>query len=458
MHNTAPGASEVNMAPASEKPPTRPGSSASDPDAGDEPGPGRHTAAADGAHLDTWRGWLVVAAASTSLFMYMGVIYSWGVLQARMADARGYSLTTLTFVGSLATSFMVSLCILVGKLVRKFGYTRPALVGAVLLGLGEFLSSWAVGHLWALFLTHGILFGIGGGLTILPCSTAPLQWFRKYRGLATGIVFGGGSLGAAVMGVASSELVNKVGIEWTFRILGFMLWALCLPAAYCIKQPLLSKSCVPQLQWYRWREPKFILLLVGGAIACFPLFVPPYFIPIFARSVGNSGSSSSSSSGSTAVVALTIWNLASTLGRVFAGYSADSFLGPLNSLTISLLLCGASALAMWPFVTNMGLLVSFTIINGIGCGSFFSLFPLAVETTFGSLNTMGILPILWQAWIFGYFLGTPIAARLYSAAGTGTDVSLYRPAAYYAGTASFVGMLFMLAVRLMNSRKVFAKA
>lgn len=147
---------------------------------------------------------------------------------------------------------------------------------------------------------------------------------------------------------------------------------------------------------YRWREPKFVLLILGGAIACFPLFVPPYFIPIFARSVG--------SSGSTAIIALTIWNLASTFGRVFAGYSADAFLGPLNSLNISLLFCGVSALAIWPFVTNMGLLVFFTIINGVGCGSFFSLFPLAVGTTFGAPNTMGILPILWQAWIFGYFL------------------------------------------------------
>jgi len=37
----------------------------------------------------------------------------------------------------------------------------------VLLGLGEFLSSWFSGHLGALFVTHGILFGVGGGLTIL---------------------------------------------------------------------------------------------------------------------------------------------------------------------------------------------------------------------------------------------------------------------------------------------------
>ncbi|GAB0132785.1 hypothetical protein EsDP_00001211 [Epichloe bromicola] len=394
-------------------------------DTGDESGLGsRVTLSKDEAQFDTWRGWIVVTAASCSLFMYMGVIYSWGILQAKMADTRGYSLTTLTFVGSLATSFMVSLCILVGKMVRKHGYRNVALVGAVFLGLGEFLSSWVVGQPWALFITHGILFGVGGGLTILPCSTAPLQWFRKYRGIATGIVFGGGSLGAAVMGVAANELVDEVGVEWTFRILGFML--------------------------YRWREPKFIVLIIGGAIACFPIFVPPYFIPVFARSV--------SSSGSTAIIALTIWNIASTFGRVFAGYSADSFLGPMNSIVISLFLCGVSGLCIWPFVDSLGLLIFFAIVNGVGCGSFFSLFPLAVGTSFGAPNIMGILPILWQAWVFGYFLGTPIAARLYSLSGTGSDVSLYRPAAYYAGAASFVGMFFMLTLRFMNNRTMLTRA
>lgn len=149
------------------------GSSASD--TGDESGlESQDITPKDEAHLDTWRGWVVVFAASMSLFMYMGVIYSWGILQAKMADTQGYSLTTLTFVGSLATSFMVSLCIIVGKLVRKFGYRKTAMAGAVFLGLGEFLSSWVVGHLWALFITHGILFGVGGGLTILVCYYVPV--------------------------------------------------------------------------------------------------------------------------------------------------------------------------------------------------------------------------------------------------------------------------------------------
>ncbi|KAG6097832.1 hypothetical protein E4U31_004901 [Claviceps sp. LM219 group G6] len=401
-------------------------------------------------HHDTLRSWIVAIAASVSLFMYMGIIYAWGILQTKIADSRGYPLTTLTFVGSLATSFMVSLCILVGHLVRRFGYREVALAGAVFLGLGEILSSWVVGHLWALFITHGILFGVGGGLITLPIATAPLQWFRKYRGLATGIVFGSGSLGAAVISVVTHELVDKVGVDWTFRVLGISLWVVCIPAAWCIRQPLLGKTSIPQLQWYRLREPKCIILLLGGAIGCFPLFVPPYFIPVFARSV--------SSSASTGLIALTVWNLASTFGRVFAGYSADSFLGPMNSMVVSLFLSGVSSLCIWPFVDSLGLLVFFAIVNGVGSGSFFSLFPLAVTSTFGASNVMGILPIMWQAWIFGYFLGTPVAAGLYSLSANVSDVASNRPAAYYAGAVCFVGMFLMLAIRFMNNKTILTRA
>lgn len=136
------------------------------------PGPESETATPlknDDDAVDGWRGWVVVAASSCSVFCYMGVIYSWGILQAKIAEQTSLSLTSLTFVGSLATSFMASVSILVGKAIRRFGYRKTAFAGAFLLGLGEFLSSWVVDRLGALFFTHGILFGVGGSLTILVC-------------------------------------------------------------------------------------------------------------------------------------------------------------------------------------------------------------------------------------------------------------------------------------------------
>ena len=155
---------------ADEKPPTRPepvarAMSQSDEETGSESQ--QETAAKEKPRFDSWRGWVIVAASASSLFVFMGVIYSWGILQADLARKSHMSLTTLTFVGSLATSFMTSICIFVGKAVRKFGYRKTAIAGAVLLGLGEFASSWVTHNLGALFVTHGVIFGVGGGLTIL---------------------------------------------------------------------------------------------------------------------------------------------------------------------------------------------------------------------------------------------------------------------------------------------------
>ena len=120
--------------------------------------------------FDDPKGWIAVAAAACSLFCYLGVIYSWGIMQVRLVEATGTSLTTLTFVGSLATSFMISLSILSGLAVRKIGYQKTALAGGILMGLGEFLASWTTKHIGALFIFHGVIFVIGGGLSIFVSS------------------------------------------------------------------------------------------------------------------------------------------------------------------------------------------------------------------------------------------------------------------------------------------------
>ncbi|KAF4592296.1 monocarboxylate transporter [Ophiocordyceps camponoti-floridani] len=398
--------------------------------------------------VDGPRGWIVVAAASCSLFCYMGCIYSWGIVQVQISQTTSMTLPSLTFVGSLGTSFMASISPFVGKAIRRFGYRNTALAGAFLLGLGEMLSSWVTYSLPALLITHGCLFGIGGGMTILPLSTAPLKWFKKHRGLAVGVVFGGSSLGAAMVGVATNFLVRSVGVPWTFRILGLILWSVCLPAAFFIGPPS-SKDLIPRLQWHRWTEPDFLLLFTAGAISCFPVFVPPYFIPVFARSISHSSS--------TGIIALTIWNMSSTVGRVVAGLMADSFLGPINSLCLAIFLCSISALAVWPFASSIGILSLFTVISGTGCGAFFSLFPTVVSAVFGPENTLGVLPMLWAGWFFGYFFGTPIASRLYALAAVDADTSEYRPAAFYAGATSFIGLVFLIALRYRRNSVLLAR-
>lgn len=155
---------------------------------------------------------------------------------------------------------------------------------------------------------------------------------------------------------------------------------------------------------YRYRQKKFLFLVVGTGLSCFALFIPAYFIPIFVKSL--------SSSADMPVVVLTIWNLASTVGRVLSGAAADLIFGPVNSLIISTLLTGLSALVIWPFASTMSILVVFAVINGIGCGSFFSLVPTVVGAIFGKENSLGIVPVMWTSWSLGFFFvsKSPVSA------------------------------------------------
>jgi nitrate/nitrite transporter NarK len=226
-----------------------------------------------------------------------------------------------------------------------------------------------------------------------------------------GIVFGGGSLGAAVMSIATNLLVKRLDVAWTFRILGLMLWGVCVPASYFIQQPEGSINAGLKLQWldpfshililtnpdlrYRFKEPRFLLIIAGTSLSCFPLFIPPYFIPIFSRSMGYSDQ--------IAIVILAAWNLASTVGRVLGGYTADHLLGPLNSLIACLLFIGLSSLVVWPLASTVGIFSVFLIFNGIGCGAFFSLVPPMLGATMGPENTLGILPLVWTTWFCGFF-------------------------------------------------------
>ncbi|KZL65587.1 major facilitator superfamily transporter [Colletotrichum incanum] len=400
---------------------------------------------------DDRKAWITVAASSFTMFVYLGVIYSWGIMQVRLVETTGSSLTTLTFVGSLATSFMICFSIVSDKIVCRVGYRLAALVGGVFMGLGEVLASFTTHHVVALFFLHGLVFGLGGGLCVFSVSTAPMNLFRRHKALAMGFVFGGGSLGSAVMSVATNFLVKDLDVAWTFRVLGFILWGVSIPASYFLPRKTASgKKASRQLQWYRFKQSRFLLLVGGTVLACFPLFIPPYFIPIFSRSMGYSKE--------IGVIILAAWNLASTLGRIMAGWVADTLLGPVESLAICMLFMSLSSLIVWPLSSSIGIFAVYLIFNGIGCGAFFSLTPIAVSATFGGENTLSIIPVVWTTWFCGFFFGTPIASGLYSLSGEVGGLETFRPAAYYAGAMAMAGFFCVMGIRLVRMKEMTAKA
>ena len=144
-----------------------------------------------------------------------------------------------------------------------------------------------------------------------------------------------------------------------------------------------------------FRDPKFVLLFLGSGIATFPLLVPPFFIPLYASSVGASASLAS--------CLLATYSIASAVGRVGFGVLGDS-VGPITALVLALTVNALSMLTIWPASSSIAPLVAFIVINGFGSGGFFSLIPSVVGRVYGNTRTANALAMTISGWAFGYFL------------------------------------------------------
>ncbi|KAF2810889.1 MFS general substrate transporter [Mytilinidion resinicola] len=399
---------------------------------------------ADATVPDGGYGWVIVFASAIICFWFVGTSYSWGVIQKALVDGGLSSASTLSFVGGLTPMCIAVLAIFNARIIRAVGARWTALLGVLLLGLGEVMAGFAVKNVAALFGTIGVISGVGTSLCFIVVSTTPTQYFARRRGLANGIVYAGGGIGGAATSLAMEKLIQGTSLAWTFRIIGLLTLATGLPAAYLLKEraPTRRKTFI---EWKLFRDLKFCLLFAAGAIATFPLFVPPFFLPLYAHSIGLSASAGA------ALVAG--FNLSSAFGRIGLGLLCD-LIGPLHALLLSLLLSGFSMLAIWPLSRELGPLILFVVINGAANGGFFATMPTVVGSLFGSTRVAVAMGMVVTGWAGGYLLGGPIAGYILSAfGGAEAGFKAYRPAMYYAGSMSLAAAGLVGVLRWKTDRK-----
>ncbi|KIK65055.1 hypothetical protein GYMLUDRAFT_39458 [Collybiopsis luxurians FD-317 M1] len=388
-------------------------------------------------------GWVVVASCSTIRFFAVGGTYSWGIMQAQLAAESIAPNSTLAFIGSLCISFVAFGAIVMGRLIRWMGARNAGFVSCLLMGAGQILSSASVRNIGGLFVTNGIIVGLGTSMGVMLCSTLPSQYFKRKRGLANGVVFGVSGMGGAVLSVAQNYLIDRLGVAWTFRIIGLATMVLTFPACYFLKDRLRRSTAT--IEWSLFLDPRFVMLALGSAIGTFPLLVPPFFLPLYTDSLGLSASMGST--------LLAVFNVSSALGRISFGVLCDVF-GPITSLSLALIVGALSLLAIWPVSSSLAPLVVFAILNGCSNGGFFSTIPSVVAHIYGPIRVTTVYSMVLTGWAAGYLLGAPVAGWLLDAYG-GSDAGIvaYRPAMYYAGSLTVGSTGFILGVRTLITRK-----
>lgn len=274
------------------------------------------------------------------------------------------------------------------------------------------------------------------------------QYFYRKRGLANGLIFAGGGLGGAVISLSMSAIVEHFGTAWTFRLIGLLMLVTGLPLTTFLKERVPARQAA-FVDLSLLRDWKFITVFIAGAIATFPLCVPPFFLPLYARSLGYNAY--------TGAALVAGFNFASAIGRIICGFGGDK-IGPLNSLFGTLMLSAVSMLCLWPISSSLAPLIAFVIINGMGNGGFFAIMPTVVSNMFGSVRVAVAMGTIVTSWTGGYLMGAPIAGYLLDAYGGETaGFTAYRPAIFYAGSLAMASALIVGGLRFKMSSQILKR-
>ncbi|KAG1445780.1 hypothetical protein G6F56_009794 [Rhizopus delemar] len=350
----------------------------------------------------------------------------------------------LSFVGTIASA-----CMNVGGpfaqvLVSIFGIRPVLIAGTVMITLGLELASLG-SQIWHLYLTQGVLFGIGASFIYMAIMGVAPQWFTKRRGLALGIMASGSGIGGLIIPNTMNAINSSLGHQWTYRILGFIclfcdIWACILVKPKNPSQKALKRFS-EMIDLSVLRNTDFLLFCLGSNIGLFGYSVPYFYLPSYATHIGLSDSQGSS--------IISVSAAGNFVGRIVVGFLGDR-IGKVNSNLIFTAITGLSALLIWTFANSYGSLMAYALVFGLTSGAYFAQVSPITASILGMEKFPSGLSLMFLMNLVSVF-GPNIAAVIESDMDT-TPFFSYK---MFTAVVYLVAAIFILILRVRLSRSVF---
>ncbi|KAJ2776478.1 hypothetical protein H4R18_005647 [Coemansia javaensis] len=398
--------------------------------------------------LDGFYGWMVVLSGFFMLMFSMGCTNSYGEYQTyyHLHLFPSEKMSTLSWIGTLQFAMANLAAPLAGILCERLETRLVAFSGGLVMGLSLVIASFCVDTPWKLIVTQGIVFGLGAALVFIPSVSIPSQWFNKHRPLAVGVAVSGSGIGGLWLTPATRAMIDNLGPGWALRITGIMLFAANTAVAPLMRNRIKVQSRTKVLDLSILREARFIFISVGSFCALAAYFTPLFSLPSFAVQVAGKSSSFGTN-------LLTIFNAASTVGRIATGQIAGS-MGNINVLVVCTVLSSLSILVLWlPFQTG-GTLIACAIVYGLVCGGVISLIPVIMANVWGVERISTTIGILYLANFAGTLVGAPSSGAILDNIGHRTN---FRPTIVFSGVFMLCASAFFAALRFSMDWNPFAR-
>jgi len=176
-------------------------------------------------------GWAVVAATFFVLLTTAAAMGMPGVLLRPLMGEFGWSTTAVSGPLSLRLLLYGLMAPFAAALMQRYGI-RATVAAALLLIVGGIVLATQMTALWQLWLTWGLMVGIGTGMTAMVLgATVANRWFTARRGVVVGLLSASSATGALIFLPLAAWLADHIG--WRLALLpvaaacalaGLLLW------------------------------------------------------------------------------------------------------------------------------------------------------------------------------------------------------------------------------------------
>ncbi|MCG7400692.1 MULTISPECIES: oxalate/formate MFS antiporter [Caballeronia] len=372
--------------------------------------------------------WLQLGLGLLCMMSISSPQYVWTLLTKPLSAKLGVPLPELQVTFSLLIILQTFFSPFQGKLIDRFGPRLLISLGTVMSGLSWVLSSMAASTSM-LYLTYGLVGGLGTGIVYVGVVGLMVRWFPDRRGFAAGAVAAGYGMGAIVTTFPISASLAARGLDATLWIYGIAFAVVGFVASQGLRVPrdeapakasAVAVSNVPNLRPSQMmKSPLFWLmfammtmmstsgLMVTSQMATFAADFGITKVVVFGMAA--------------LPLALTIDRFTNGLTRPLFGWVSDKF-GRENTMFFAFALEGV-AMALWLLTRDNAVL--FVLLSGVvffGWGEIFSLFPSTLTDTFGTRHATENYGWLYISQGIGSIFGGPLAALLHQHAGSWVPV------------------------------------
>ncbi|KAJ8314780.1 hypothetical protein KUTeg_006930 [Tegillarca granosa] len=301
------------------------------------------------------------------------IINTFGIIYARMVKENQQSVQNVAFktswVGSVNIGVLFSMSFAPIIIKDRIGLRSMAIFGAVFGSSGLILSGFVI-QLEYLYVTFGIMLGIGMAFLYNPSLIILADYFDRRIGLANGLVTFGSALFSVVMSLVLPIVLSHFGVKYTLISIGVLFFTLIFPAltfkplqkenAKAKSSPVCRKKIIKILcKTTVWKNKTFVIWVLLLGLMGFGVFIPA--VHMVKHSKDNFADYN-------ADLLITVMQISSGASRLIFGRISDikSF-NRIYMQQIALFVYGVGTSCI-PFINNFILLAIVAGILGVGDG------------------------------------------------------------------------------------------